>query len=381
MRLLRLAILVAAVGCSSTDEDDTPPIGDAPIGLNDVSVMFPLAQIQASPLRLDTLGAGGPLLDPAVFAMIPNGDPVAFPARPYERWVVVAARIDPCFPNLALLTSDPSKCRRQLRLVAQPLDGADIFDHAIHLLYDLSEHDFKVMSHRWLALRTASTADPAVAVDAHPVLVAEGGHGPFGTAIRQLIQDFAGTATLTQIAFTMAGGDPANGVFSKQFGAFRRSGDTWAAVPIASAEPATLQVLTTRAAAPSVVPSTATTDLILPLLADEMVPTDGTAPDRMRRAIDVTDPRLADSDSDHVDCVSCHISGQAVALVDHRVPMPDLVRVSIPPYNLMQTGFGDSEPLVDMRAFGYLDAPSWNQRAIYESALVAATLSQPGLWW
>lgn len=129
--------------------------GAMAVSMNAVSVLFPLpvAPSLEGLLRLDGEGRGGPLLSREIFAAIPVFDGGARGGA-YETWRVVGARIDPCFPTHALLTTNPSMCRRQLRLIAQPnvQDGGvsgPSDDNAIHLLYDLTDEQFNDLATRW----------------------------------------------------------------------------------------------------------------------------------------------------------------------------------------------------------------------------------------
>ena len=111
--------------------DARPPVA-VPYGLNDVSVLLPMPASLDDPnaLSLGSAGNGGALLSLDNFNAIqtfpddgtgPGGDETSF----YDQWRIVSARIDPCFPDLALLTTNPSMCQHQLRLVAQDLHQFD----------------------------------------------------------------------------------------------------------------------------------------------------------------------------------------------------------------------------------------------------------------
>lgn len=63
-------------------------------------------------------------------------------ARKIENWRVIAMRIDPCAPSVVASGPNLSKCRQEVRLVAQPFffDGLvwDYYDFAFHIIYEIS---------------------------------------------------------------------------------------------------------------------------------------------------------------------------------------------------------------------------------------------------
>lgn len=173
-----------------------------PLHLNDVSILFPLPAAAA----LDALwmptaaGARGPLLPPERYADLPRLHVFQTPEETYARLRVVALRLDPCF------VTGPA-CRHQVRLTMQPvvydafLDTVRADDAAVHLFYDLSAAQFAAL----LDELRAATAAAAVATDGplrvHPILAAEGLHGPFAARLRAAVLRHAGAETLTRVTF------------------------------------------------------------------------------------------------------------------------------------------------------------------------------------
>ena len=205
-------------------ESDAAPFVDAfvppprgPLGLNDVSVLFPLPVSAASDelLALSSEGDDGVLLTRDHFDAI---EVFEAETEAYERFRVVALRVDPCFPDLAALSTAPSSCRPQLRLVAQPLfdfvDGSSVgaSDSAIHLLYDLPASQLAgVVS----ALVEVADGDLSAPLGVDPVIEREGLSGNRASRLRALVLENCGPSTLRQVTF-MRGDDP----FTWQFGGF-----------------------------------------------------------------------------------------------------------------------------------------------------------------
>jgi len=161
--------------------------------VNDVSIMFPLPRDgeQDQLLRM-TDGSG--LWPEAAFKLF--GDPatgmpflIEGPGRDqlYPKLRVTSVRIDPCFdePDPATATS----CRRQVRLVAQPLEdsGAAFLDASIHLFYELDDAAFVKLLVAVRAVGLGGSGPAALGV--HPTLAREGLRGPTATALRQALLD------------------------------------------------------------------------------------------------------------------------------------------------------------------------------------------------
>jgi hypothetical protein len=175
--------------------------------LNDVSILMPLPlEVRDDHLlRADSRGAKGELLSPDLFERV--GVLAAVNSREpgsYQSLRVVAIRVDPCFPG-----GDPlgHTCRRQIRLVWQPLetDPAGLLttvDAAVHTFYDLTENEFRSLlgDLYTLKLRSAHT-DLNLPLQVHPVLAKEGMTGPFARALRETVLRHAGEGNLTRLTF------------------------------------------------------------------------------------------------------------------------------------------------------------------------------------
>ncbi len=134
-----VAIAITMFSCSSTSPRDVPRELTGHVGMNDVSVLFPLPAVGELDRLLSpsSLGGHGELLPSDVLQHLPSE------TKP-EHLRVVAARLDPCFPSLA---QGPSpECRFQVRLVLQPLLAIEgevrAEDIAVHAFYELSPGGF-----------------------------------------------------------------------------------------------------------------------------------------------------------------------------------------------------------------------------------------------
>ena len=381
--------------------DARPPVA-VPYGLNDVSVLLPMPASLDDPnaLSLGSAGNGGALLSLDNFNAIqtfpddgtgPGGDETSF----YDQWRIVSARIDPCFPDLALLTTNPSMCRRELRLVAQPFEtdgstgmfGAD--DDAIHLLYDLSADDFALMATQFLSIGGPSTHDASVALGVHPIIAQQGLGGAAATSLRATILQYAGAATLSQYTFIQ-------GRFVEwDFGAFRVINGVRTPIAIhgigtSDANQGTLQTTQiTDVGIFDMMPSSAEDDELAPLAGTfsnpsgaigggmavlTASPADITA--AMQKTFDLETPSMFNADT--LDCSACHAAGRARvrakllgASTDGTTPYSNA------PFNLdLMTEDSVQGAMQQQRAFGYNQTTAvWNQRVINESAAIAVQLA------
>jgi len=360
MRLHRL--LVAGIGlvaaCSSDPSNSAAPDAPAPdaeppvprFALDDVSVMTSFG------LTLSDQGNGGPLFSEAQFDKLfeHSETPVA-----YAQWHIVAARIDPCFPDLSLLDIDPSACRPQLRLVAQPSCATDA---ALHLTYSLTPAQFDEMSRRWLALATPAIDSPSRPLGVHSAV---GGEAAFATALREILLAYAGSSTLSMVSSFAKSSfmSPGSGAEFWDFG---------------SAKPgfASVSLGSLYGGPPSVrhIPSISagiflTLDPINPTNLP-VVPT--SVQPALQTSLDIDNPTKFNFHT--LDCQSCHVANRMRArAVSYGVSLDGLKAFSAPPYNLTNTVAPTvAVSLIEMRAFGCNGStPVWNQRVINESASVA----------
>lgn len=384
--------------CALQREDPPAPAagsaGAAPgLSMNAVSVLFPHEpETETGLLRLDSAANGGPLLSTDMFNAAPEinrGDG----GRAYAKWRVVAARIDPCFPTLAFLQSNPSACRRQLRLVAQPVmdqsQGGDD-DAAIHIMFDLTEAQFADLAQRWTAPLKNQVGGHTEALGVSPTLTKEGLGGAYATLLKGLIKEFGGPTTLSQVTFM-------DGRFANwQFGGFRvHQGvrtrlEIFGVQPTAAGETTQLQATVhdpggfpSFAATPTSPTLTILEGLnptALPPVEGEITgggrPTFRTNPAAMqagiKKALEVDNP-LSGFHADSLDCSSCHVAGRARRQAEsHCQTSPGSARYMHAFRPGTPAGNIQTPLLSNQRAFGYLrGVPSINGRVVHESAEVA----------
>jgi hypothetical protein len=383
------SLLFVAFAIAACTDPAPGPAGT--VGLNDVSVLFPLPSTIDEPaaLGLATAGNGGPLLAADRFAAIPVFADNPLPERAYDRWRIVSARIDPCFPDLGLLVTNPGACRRQLRLIAQPLTvgppgigGVVAEDAAIHLLYDLSAADFDAMRARWLAVGTDRTHDGATPLGVHPEIAAQGLAGPIATELRAIITRYAGPATLTQFTFLEGRG------VAWEFGGRRVEGAALNALAIHGIGDASGQTTASDSTGIfSVSPASAEATALAPLAGEFVGGSIGggevklTAPAdqiaaALRTTLAIDDPTRFNADT--LDCASCHLASRArERAATLGASSSGMAHFAVDGFDLGLVGLDSVKTSPQQqRAFGYFDGrPVWNQRTVNESAAVAAALA------
>jgi len=309
----------------------------------------------------------------------------AEPGALYARTRVVSVRVDPCFPGSA--PPAPPSCVKQVRLVAQPVlnGGPDAGfaetteDATIHLFYALDDAAFDEV-HRalWqLKAQAGATTDHAP-LDVHPVMRAQGLDGAYAQAVKALVLEHCGAATLTRVAFMSV----ASFGRAWRFGAFNVDAGALVADEIPRLNGLTAQNVqelgTEEFRNGSLLPSPPGDDLDTLLsesalrLADQRTLTRA-----LTSALRIEHPERSSPKT--VDCGSCHVASRARRHAEasrqwdttswddafHAPPRFDISRVD---------GAGD-DPTA-LRAFGYFGSRSaLSQRTINESAVIAEALS------
>jgi len=380
--LLALLALLTLGACGAGDAG-TPDVGGdgcasaSGLDLNDVSFLFLIAEAGQATLLLPVTasGARGVLLPARLRTVMPQSLILAGTPVPPESAFVVAARVDPCFR----LGAGP--CRKQIRLVAQPLTegqrGAQ--DATIHLSYDLSDDDFSQVRDELLALKQlAKGATTCAPLGVHPVMQKEGLEGPYATRLKALVLRFCGEDTLSRAALmTFSGQVP--------FWSFRAWDVTGTLTPAAipRTQGATSQDFAARAGPLGGPPRYGTLTPApdhskIPMLLDDRAIRD--QPESLiLQAVDeswaLENPRRESAGT--ADCLSCHLAGREreLAAEDRGVsadPSASGYRNPRHDLSLVPDGLGVSS----QRAFGYLmTTPSISQRVINESAEVADALN------
>lgn len=169
------------------------------LSLNDLSILVPLPTKQTLPqmLSFQTQGPRGVLLPMTLTTRFPRMIPEYTQEQTFsDLFKVIGIRIDPCFAE----GLGPQACRRQIRLVWQPvleIDGVmSTRDAAIHSFYDFTEAEWEVVIQDWKNLITGAPADE---LQVHPEIKAQGLHGPLWQSMRKFILKHCGQTNWTRV--------------------------------------------------------------------------------------------------------------------------------------------------------------------------------------
>jgi hypothetical protein len=400
--MLLLALTLACCGGAdgSTGGDGGRP--DAPaqapervpgvLGMNDVSILFPLPTVATMDrlLSIDSVGGRGVLLPERLRAMVPQ----FFTAGPMDparlrAGRVVAARVDPCFRERV---DGGEACRHQVRLVLQPLafatgtdDATRGEDAAMHLFYDLDDRAFRALLVDLVALRART---PELQTDGplgvHPALAARGVAGAFADELEGILLARIGGENLSRVAMMGLGEMRNQWTFASLDvvdGAPRPvpiPAVGGASVTMSSAVPAggAIEDDVTARVGVSGAPSD---DLLLLLRSDDARSAPRAAVEAAAgAAVRIENPTRHGAGT--VDCVSCHVASNArhwaqrALGVDTR-ESPDRYRSAL---DLTLTSEATRDRTV-MRAFGW----SHTQRAISQRTVneTAAALDELRRTW
>jgi hypothetical protein len=202
-RLLIASVLVA--GCEDETSAGLPTTLEEPVGVHDVSVLFPLPDVlgqRTSMIGADVVGKRGVLFPLDLYSEVPLVDVALTNEQSYGLLRVVSARFDPCFPGLG------EPCQNQIRLVMQPVtldpNGERLVanDAAVHLFYSLAREELEAVLRHVVELRRASgIEDVSAPLGVHPALAAEGIEGKFARGFRDALLTYAGEENLVRVTF------------------------------------------------------------------------------------------------------------------------------------------------------------------------------------
>lgn len=166
---------------------------------NDISILVPLPEVSKLPLLISPEEGGrqGPLIPVNTFKALPQLVPEYDNSLTYhDQLKVLGIRIDPCFVE----GSGPLSCRRQIRLVWQPVvvssDVVTTRDAAVHSFYEFDDKTFWAI---WRAWRGLALGDPAEPLQVHPRLRAQGLAGNYWKELRSLLLEHCGEKNLVRI--------------------------------------------------------------------------------------------------------------------------------------------------------------------------------------
>jgi hypothetical protein len=373
-----MPLSLALTGCSE-DSDST----SGSIHPLDTAILFPLPETAAQDrlLRFDAAGEQGRLLPSYATGQLPALNS----GRNVELWPllrVVAANVDPCFPSGVEGKVDEqgvSQCRKQLRLIFQPVrdDGAGKLttdDVSVHSFYEMDAGTFAELVDDLIAARgDASLGDGAI--DVHPVLIAEGSGGAYQTELQRIFLRYAGASTLVKVTFSGLRG----GGIGWQMGAVDFVGTVPTDATIAATTVIREEMINNGAAAgdfnASVDPSTEFSRGLGVLLssAAARAASDAEVRAAYREALRIDNPET-ELHPGTVDCSSCHLATPTRLWAERNrgLRAADFEEAYVNPrWNLENRG-ETQENTQSTRCFGYFGrSVALSQRTINEAAAVA----------
>ncbi len=362
-----------------------PAVAHALLTTSDVSTLLPLPNRAEWPQLLAPTdrGLGGELLPRQAFGQLPNLVIGGNPHLIYQDQLrVVALRIDPCFQEGAA----PLKCRRQIRLVWQPLEfpkdraRASAIDAAAHSFYDLSEQHWDTFLTELRELSATRSEASDVHLDLHPQIVKEGLGGVYWSQLRALILKYAGLQNLSRV--TGMNVDPIGSLWI--FSGIEVDQENYQRIRIPRVDrgaqgffidPKELSEFRAK-----INPYPENQLAFLNLVADsksrDPVMDRAELIEALNQANRLENPELENTGS--VDCVSCHIA-QSVRLWGERKGLQKLFEVELRPTrfdNPNVTKISASGFINRLRAFGYfLDEANVSRRTDNETQMVLQSVN------
>jgi len=350
--------------------------------LHDVSILFPIAETVALQRlwRPDFSGFKGELLPASARELLPDLIDLRENDEVLRSLRAVSLRLDPCFD---------SPCRRQIRLVWQPLlvdheGGRPItLDAAVHTFYDLNEDQWRAFIAKYRRLLQGGDGRSGP-LNVHPRLKSEGLAGPFMDQLTDLMPSYIGAGNLTRVTFMSLAGT--GNVWS--FGGFDWRNDKGIPMTIPRVEVQGQNFV--NSAKPrlyfenaSMVPAPTGADTLATILRDSRhlsSAEEDAVVAEARIIMKMENPRVHSPRT--LDCVSCHVAQSARAYAETRYPwrMRDFHH-SPERYMSGSHNLSNISPVKqvtgNLRAFGYfVDQPAISQRTINESAEVAEQLNK-----
>lgn len=358
---------------------------------NDVSVLLPLppAKEISELLGPESKGPKGSLLSRDVFDLFP--DLVRFVDREVvfkENLKVVSIRLDPCFIEGA----GPYKCRRQIRMVWQPVvsagKAATTLDASLHTFYDFSDAEWAQVLDDWKTLpRTANVGE---ALDLQPEISQEGYSSPYWKSLETVLLQHCGEKNLTRASAMVLNG-PLMWIFLGFDLSCRPEGFISSKLPIArigtgAAQSfvmdmeslAKLEEFQARVA-PKPQETTAWTEFILDSLGFRLSKSEDEIKTVINRAFQFENPTTFNAGT--LDCVSCHTAHTARVWGERNMTQWNW------PGDFSGSRFQSARNLANrsvgplqtnrLRAFGYFeDEAQISQRVINETATVLDTMDR-----
>lgn len=376
------SLCIFVLGCSQTLESQAPNVtaGD-PLGLNDVSILWPMPETGTLPAGYLKLfpgsGERGPGIPEAARQAIPNLHADVPDAIVWAATAIVAMRIDPCARSV------DGSCTRELRLSAETINPS-FDDAAVHLIYELDEPSFDALVTDLREWRASSPVPTDGILRVHPGLAKAGIASPYARELHDIVERFATEEALVRVTV--------NAFAFDTWGFSRLDRATgWERVGLPGLQDGTgqawrrlAQIDNMNDPSGAIEPLPAQNFAAL-LRADALAQGPGaTAVLEARDAIVALEHPAKASAATH-DCVSCHLSDGAHRWAEKRGVSFDIPERWRPPADIDVAT--DVPPELDGNvsntiAFGYHRVhhgklvPSISRRVIAESAEVVVQLSQ-----
>lgn len=377
--LTLILLLIAAPGAEA-----------ASFGMNDVSMLFPIAAPNeaALALRPDDAGPKGELFPRELYDRFRVLDGAYDPDVLYRKALkVVGLRIDPCFRE-----GGATACRHQIRLVWQPIvetgGKAAALDAAFHTFYEFSDAGWTELVDRWSTLTrdrwSTAARDAGEPLQIQPTLRREGYRGPFWKALKEIVFAACGKRNLVRVTQMNV-----TGAQTWIFNGLDFDGREWKRITVARTTSSSQTILLPGAPfetaefqgafAPVPRGSPGLAKLITDSVEFKRLSTPASASAAMADLISIENPGRNDPGT--VDCVSCHVAQTARLWGEKN--FPDLDWKALYRANGFATAMNVANRSVRpantnrLRAFGYFDAdPIFSDRVINETAAVATSLNR-----
>lgn len=334
------------------------------IGLNQVSILFPEFPPNSDPqhvgLTFMSEGARGALFPRELYdrhvGQLWDFEESA-PDNGYQWAIVSSIRLDPC-PD-ATGAEQPTSCRPELRLNLHPAEGGEVSilsPAAVQLAYTLTEDELITLLEAIRELDPEPEVSRYRALGPHPALLKQGPEGAFAVGLKKLILSHAGASNLIGFRTIQLKGVTASGFTAMVFRQFDKVGDGFEAAEIpglGETEQTFQEQATDARRSRDTVVSGLNGPLGFPraLLSSTEARrlTESEAKSALTTLARLEDPRAVSALQ--VDCVSCHIAGNARPFY---------------------------EGLLGVRAPSSFEAPGYNLERLDENGLSGGSVSQLG---
>jgi hypothetical protein len=380
--LAMLAMLGASCGPTSGAR--------APLGVNEVSILFPLPrsgpELGLLPLAYSQ-GERGELLPRSLYDQLPLLLTFGGPNAIYYSLRVVSLRLDPCFAGIG--PQGPAPCQTQVRVVFQPITSgfdssmvSSTDDAAIHAFYAVSRQELDAFADGLAALKAQHGASgDRTTLGPHPIIERQGLSRPFAEGVRALLLRYAGAQNLRRVTFMTL----EQFRLRWMFGRFDVNADqALSPIAIPQTAAATRQVFTNfdttgasfehaeaspASGSPEQLSEFFQSTTFRSLWADEQRGAFG-------RTLSIENPTMHSPDT--IDCVTCHVAPAARVWAQREL--------GLTPEREADRYFSDGaryasvdEPqtsTIALRAFGYVGrTPTVSRRTVNESVIVLRAMS------